>query len=98
VNAQADAFYDRYAAELWKDIVKDPAAYGLGGLQWTPDRIRAEAYRIARQMTQHMADGITVNVSNAMRRAAKKVGVRPTVAAIHAFCAGQALNPFTREP
>jgi len=86
VNAQATRFLDVYTVELRADMEKDPAGYCL---PFDGEAIRRSAVSTAARMVQHMVDGITVNVSNAMRRAAKKLGVGSRVRDIHAYCRGE---------
>lgn len=86
MNAQALKFLEVYVVELRKDIEKAPAEYGLSQAPFDVRDIRANS--TALKMVQSMEAGNLVNVSNAMRRTARRLGVPQTVKAIHTYCKG----------
>lgn len=88
MNANAQAFLDVYRIELAKDMEKEPVEYGIKAdtLQELLEKIVGCANSTSFKMVSAMASGELVNVSNAMRRTARRLGIPQTVKAIHAYC------------
>lgn len=85
MTPNAERFLAAYEPELWKDMMKAPADYGLAlKVEMIPDAARTTAAK----MVASMHAGNLVNISNAMRRAAKTLGIAPRVRDIHDYCNG----------
>jgi hypothetical protein len=81
-----DAFLEKYTHHLYKAHDKEPDEYAYS---------RDEVPIVAEKMTRSLASG-SANLSDSAKKAAKDLGVHPTMGAISAWLNGREAPPVRR--
>lgn len=85
--AHMDAFYEAYLQEFYKGFDKNPSEYGFA---------REDIPVVAEKMMRSLASG-GANLSDNIKKAAKSLGVHPTMGAISAYLNGREAPEIRRK-